>query len=333
MKKNNTQIIPDYYASARLITELITLEDELRKIRYLSPFAKAPSIAHQIIGVIIISLALNNIIKNNKVRLDTSSILGLTLWHDAPEARYGDIGRDQRKYIIINEEKARADMFGSVSYGLEIIELIEKFEAGGTDASIKTAKDADALYVIYTIKDLLEKGIIINQPEKRIERTLKRMTTEEGFTLGQEMANKSPNAIWKLIKNYAGIKSSFTPSESHATILAIAWMLVELTKNKRIKRQNVLSVILNIDKNSANNEERKIANDATVIYEIAVAKRDVLKGNKKSVQFSRITKKLRTKEGKKLGDTLTEIDLYDWWNILMGYVIVNPDGSLSDKLR
>ncbi len=332
MKKSQNPLT-DYYASARLITELITLEDELRKVRYLSPFAPAPSIAHQITGVILISLALGNILQKNKQTINLNHILGLTLWHDAPEARYGDIGRDQRKYLVINEEKARADMFGTLSFGLELIELIEEFEGGGTDLNIKIAKDADALYVICTIKDLLEKGISINKPDVRIEKTLNRMTTEEGFKLGQEMAGKSIKQIWSLIKDYAGIDKAFTLSDSYATILAVAWLLVDLSKNANLKKHNVLNTILKVTKTKANKEEKNIAIDAKVLYELLVSKRELLEGKRKNNNFKRILQKLKTVEGKKLGDILYEIDLYDWWNLMMGYAFLKEDGSIEYKKR
>jgi len=51
------------------------------------------------------------------------------------------------------------------------------------------------------------------------------------------------------------------------------------------------------------------------------------------VNISRVIKSLKTVEGKKLAQILTEIDLYEWWNILMGYGIIDNQGRFVSKLR
>ena len=124
---------PLYYSSARLISEYITLEDEKRKVTYLNPFIsdKAPSIADHIIGSLLIGKVLGYLAQKNGKKINQETLDSLILWHDSPETRYGDIGRDRRKYILINEDKARVDIFGGLPWGEEIISLIENFEAGG----------------------------------------------------------------------------------------------------------------------------------------------------------------------------------------------------------
>lgn len=328
-----------YLATARLLTELITLEDEPRKVRYLSPFATAPSVADQISGGLIIGLALANLVKQNNSEVDGIKVAQLLLWHDAPEARYGDIGRDQRKYTFINEDKTRHDMFGSVPFGMEIIDLIENFEAGGDDINIKVAKDADALYVVYTIKDLLNKGFIINEPEVRIQKTLNRLATEEGFLLGTQMATRNPVQIWKLLNETAQVNGSGAPLESLPTILEIAWSLCELnkttevkiSKNSELRRQVVTAVLTNSKPKES--LVANIINDASEIYNLLESKRKLLQLPTKNKKTNQVVAKLKTPEGKILFQVISETDLYEWWNLMMGYLTLNQDGTTEKKPR
>lgn len=326
--------LTDYYCTARLLTEIITLEDEKRKIKYLSPFADAPNVAEQVAGVMLISYALATYAKQKNSNVDIASVCEQIIWHDAPETRYGDLGRDQRKYIAINEEKTRADMFGGISWSTEVIELIEKFETSGNDINTKLARDADALYVIYTIKDLLNKGAYINQPDTRIQKTLKRMTTEEGYYLGEQMASRTPKEIWKFLRKLSDInmdKNFEPPKESIATTMSIAWALIELNNNNANKnklRHAVLQLLLSV--NIKDKSIKDIVNDSLNIYLLLVAKRITMKkNNKQNPNIKNILSKLKTSPGKLLGKTVAEIDPYEWWQLLMGYAVLNTDGKVE----
>lgn len=331
MKNDNCK----YLCSARLLTELVTLEDEKRKVRYLSPYAPGPTVAQQIAGVLIIGTALATIVREKNKAVSIDRVIDLLLWHDAPETRYGDLGRDQRRYLFINEDKTRTDIFGSVPWGLEIIELIENFEAGGDDINIKIARDADALYVVSTIKDILDQGYPINQPDVRILKTLNRLSTEEGFSLGKEMAAKKPDQIWKLVKGYAGINGKIShPEQSLFTLLTTIWTLIEL-RNKvgrtKIKREKIMQAVIRNDR-QLQNSIRNIISDSEKIYRLINTKKLFFAPKSKSkVRFSIAS--MKTPEGKKLALAIYGIDLFDWWNLMMGYLSLNPDGTLAEKLR
>src|SRR3989344_1823872 len=329
-------LMPEYYCTGRLVTELVTLNEEKRKVKYLSPFAPPPSVSEHVTGLMLIGSALGYLIAENKKPINRTFLLSCLLWHDAPEARYGDIGRDQRRYVSINEQKALADAFGSVTWGTEVIDIIEQFEAGTGDIAEKPAKDADALYVIYTIKDLLQKGFVINDPEMRIQKTLKRLSTEEAFNLGVEMSERDTQAIRILLKkyNHSQYKKELLHSESLSTIALISWALLELRKLERkngIDRGKVLETVLFNTYNSG--KVGLIVNDANKIYKILATRRAKLQGKKVSMNFSRVINLLKTVEAKKLAQILTEIDLYEWWNILMGYGVIDNQGRFISKLR
>ena len=326
-------LLPSYYASARLITEYITLEDEKRKVTYLNPFAEdqAPNIADHIVGAVLIGKALGQLAKKNKKYIDQHVLDAYILWHDAPETRYGDISRDRRKYVSINEDKARIDMFGSLPWGEEIISLIERFEAGGEDIHVKLARDADALYVICTIKEFLDKKIAINKPDERIAKTLKRLSTDEGFYLGQQIANSPSKMLWQTIAKIAGFDTkNLSLPQSLMTTMGIGWMLYELAKKEGIKNLDRGEIIDLIFTKSVNGSSltSSYAIDARVIYTLLEGKRLELKGKKRVNDASQLLKKLQTKEGKKLGEIIITTDPFDWWQLLNGYAEVNSDGSL-----
>lgn len=328
-------VFKDYFFAARLISEFLTLEMELRKVRYLSPFAQAPSIAHQVTGVILIGNALSELVIKKDENFSKSLVLELLLWHDAPETRTGDISRDQKKYVTIDEDKARKHMFGTFSWGEEIIDLIEKFEDGTDQLEFKIAKDADALYVVYTIKSLLDQDVIINHPDDRINKTLKRLLTEEGIALGREMATRNSEEIaqllWKysLKKEYSHKLTKSLPEESLATKMVIAWCLSEMESEKsRKKRFELLEKLL--QQGSDKDFEDRQIEDINKLYKIIDLKRDNLKNPIKDFdeQIEELIKSLTIFESRSLGIALMETDLYDWWNIMMEYARVGSNGKV-----
>lgn len=321
----------DYYYAARLITEFFTLEIERRKVRYLSQFAEAPSIAHQVTGVMLVGNALSEIVMKNNKDFSKAQVIEMLLWHDAPETRTGDISRDQKRYVTIDEDKARKHMFGTFSWGEEIIDLIEKFEDGTDQLEFKIAKDADALYVVYTIKSLIDQGVIINHPDDRISKTLKRLTTEEGVALGKEMAVKNSEEIAQLLwgyslndKNNSELTKSL-PEESLATKMVIAWCLSELkSETSKEKRAELIENLLHSGIDDA------IVEDINKLYELLDLKRDNLKSPIEGFdrQLEGIAKSLITVEAQDLAIAIKETDLYDWWNIMMEYATVGEDGKI-----
>ncbi len=327
MTKKQLALLPSYYTTARIITEYVTLEDEKRKVTYLNPFSHkyALSIADHLGGVVLIGRALAHIGKKADKKINQETLDGLCMWHDAPETRYGDISRDRRKYILINENKARSDEFGALPWGEEIISLIERFEAGGENLEVKLAKDADALYVIATIQEFLSQGIRINNPDQRMNATLKRLSTDEGFALGQAMAKAEPSQVWEVVALFAEYVHPVPLSTSLATTLCIGWMLSELAKEEEHwdgKRKDVLEAIF--QQQIGSNE---LAHDAKILYELLTQKRLNWQKNIPSNNETQVSKILVTRTGKRLAEILEEIDIFDWWNLLMGYGEVTETGA------
>lgn len=326
----NQQLLPTYYAAARLITEYVTLEDEKRKVTYLNPFSggNVSSIADHLSTCVLIGRALGNLAKTAGKTVNTPLLDSLLLWHDAPETRYGDIGRDARKYVLINENKARVDEFGTLPFGEEIITIIEKFESGGENQEVKFAKDADALYVVITIKEFLQKGIRINNPDQRIEKTLKRLSTDEGFALGKTLAQATPEDVWQTlldIARYPNSKNSPFPT-SVSTTMCIGWMLCELAKmegEKLIQRDKVLNEIFL--QRMGNNE---FAHDARVLYDQLQEKRSTWEQDSEKQTSEMASKMLLTSVGKNLAEILAEIDLFDWWQLSQGYAEITETGNV-----
>jgi 5'-deoxynucleotidase YfbR-like HD superfamily hydrolase len=135
--------------------------------------------------------------------VDINKVTEMALWHDTEETRITDLGRDIRHYITINDEKALDDKFKHVSWGKEIIELKNKFEdKKPTDYNVMLAKDADVMYVILTIKELIKTGVAVHNPDERIKRTIKRLLTKEGIKLAEELAEMDPAEWWDVMMGY-----------------------------------------------------------------------------------------------------------------------------------
>lgn len=337
----------DYFATARVLFQHATLEDERRKVKYLNPFAEAPTVAEQVSGVLVIGRALSAIANQSEQRINPHTVDGLLLWHDDPEERYGDLGRDQKRYAVLNEDRARQDIFGEVPWGQGVIHQIETFESG-SDPHVKLARDADALYVIYTIKSLLDQGFAINKPEERIKNTLKRITTDEGIALGQEMANHTPDDIWQSLTSYAGLdREKFSPPpQSLGTIMATGWALTELANanGKKLNRDEITDILLRQEEVQTDTFAGRLVEESRAIYDIIHLKRELLKrlqdrstglsDDQIKAQIDQILKdRFNTDEGTILGQVVAEMDPFEWWQIMMGYAAVQPDGKATMKPR
>jgi putative hydrolase of HD superfamily len=313
-----------YFSVARFLTEVITLEDELRKLNYLNPFigCDSPTIAHHIVHTVAIGRVLAVLAEENGRRIDRTTLDNLTLWHDMPETRYGDIGRAHRVYVTINEEKARADAYAHLPFGQEIIGIIERFEETGVDHTTLLARDADAIYVITTIRDLLAKGLVVRDPEQRVANTIHRLKTEEGKALAKQIATIPYDQMWSFLAQTASMKNVVLPlPDDMLTQLVASWAL------KRLEKENIPDSRL-FDQVLAKNQTSALVHDADDLYVIMQLKRDALKGRGISgIAPSRQAQVRRTASGRMIGQALSEINLYDWLDVTRGFLEVLSDGS------
>ncbi len=128
-----------------------------------------------------------------KLNADREKTVIMTLFHDVPEARIGDINKVSSSYVKADKKAAREDQ---LSLFPEIIELLEEFEKQETLES-QIARDADILEVIIQAKEYeninpLAKEFYVN--------AYSRLLLEESKELADRIIS-SEVTWWKGLKN------------------------------------------------------------------------------------------------------------------------------------
>lgn len=120
---------------------------------------------------------------------DELRLLRMSLLHDLPEARMGDLNAVQKKYVSANEDKAVSDLMRDHSQGSLLADLIVEFREGDT-LEAQLARDADQLSLLLDLKALCDIGYC--SPEKWIDHVRNRMIT----TVGKDISAAILNTQW-----------------------------------------------------------------------------------------------------------------------------------------
>ncbi|MDY0132884.1 MAG: HD domain-containing protein [Desulforegulaceae bacterium] len=128
---------------------------------------------------------------------DEKKIVFMSLFHDLPEARTGDINYVQKKYVTKNEDKAVDDMVSGLFFGEDIKRLLKEFNSGKTLES-KLANDADQIAFLADLKALKDKGA--KASSKWIEAVFQRLKTNEGKKVAEALLNSDSDSWW--LENY-----------------------------------------------------------------------------------------------------------------------------------
>jgi putative hydrolase of HD superfamily len=96
-------------------------------------------------------------IARNEQQGDEAKIIKMSLLHDLPEARCGDVHHISRRYTKRDEHKAIQDMFGNLEKNEDLQQLYEEYEKRESIES-KIVKDADNLDVDLEIAEQDAKG-------------------------------------------------------------------------------------------------------------------------------------------------------------------------------
>lgn len=89
--------------------------------------------------------------------VDVGRVLQLCLFHDIPEARTGDLNYVNKKYVVMNEPKAVADLARTLPFGEEYRATLEEF-SGRQSREALIANDADQLEMILALKEYKDLG-------------------------------------------------------------------------------------------------------------------------------------------------------------------------------
>ncbi len=124
---------------------------------------------------------------------DRDKVILMCLFHDFPEARTGDHNYVNKKYVIVDEEKAVRDQVQDLPFGDEISRLLREFNALET-LEARLSKDADQLDLILELKEQLDLGN--SQAEEWLSFALKRLLTESGKRLAEEIMTTKRDSWW-----------------------------------------------------------------------------------------------------------------------------------------
>jgi len=124
---------------------------------------------------------------------DRDKVILMCLFHDFPETRTGDHNYVNKKYVIVDEEKAVRDQVEGLPFGDEISRLIREFNTLKT-LEARLAKDADQLDLILELKEQLDLGN--SQAGEWLSFALKRLLTDGGKRLAEEIMTTERDSWW-----------------------------------------------------------------------------------------------------------------------------------------
>lgn len=117
-----------------------------------------------------------------RLNADSGAAVMLSLFHDIPETRTGDINYFQKKYIEKDELKAVKDIADNFPELKELPEMINTFNNGESIEAL-IARDADVLELIFTLKEEQDTGN--HQAEIWIKDALKRLKLDESIKIAK----------------------------------------------------------------------------------------------------------------------------------------------------
>ncbi|MCW7752712.1 HD domain-containing protein [Desulfobotulus sp. H1] len=129
---------------------------------------------------------------------DQGKLMAMCLLHDLPEARMGDLNYVQKKYVCADEKKAVRDLVKGLSFGGEMVRLLDEFTQGES-LEARLARDADQLAFLVDLKALADTGR--RGPAKWMGVVEKRILTETGRSLAQSLLDTDWDAWW--LEKYA----------------------------------------------------------------------------------------------------------------------------------
>jgi len=125
--------------------------------------------------------------------VDPLKIITMCLMHDMPEARMGDLNYVHQRYATAHENKALKDLAKDLSFGEELIQLVDEFNQCKTPEAL-LARDADQISLILELKALKDQGK--RGPEKWIIAVKERLKTDTGKKMAETIMNTEWDDWW-----------------------------------------------------------------------------------------------------------------------------------------
>jgi putative hydrolase of HD superfamily len=125
--------------------------------------------------------------------VDAFKLIALSLVHDLPEARIGDLNSVHKAYVRTDEPRAVEDMIRGLPFGARLKGLIDEYNAGESPEA-RLARDADQLSLVLELKDLDDIGF--RTPQDWLPHVLDRLRTETGKSLAKAIMSTRRDAWW-----------------------------------------------------------------------------------------------------------------------------------------
>ena len=125
--------------------------------------------------------------------LDELRVLKMSILHDLPEARTGDMNYVNKKYVAVDEAKAVRELTDELFFGDDIRSVIEEFNAKETRESL-VVRDADQIALILQLKECGDLGN--KYSDEWISFALQRLVTENGKKLADRIIKTDSSQWW-----------------------------------------------------------------------------------------------------------------------------------------
>ena len=126
--------------------------------------------------------------------VDAPKLMMMSLVHDLPEARIGDLNHMQKFYVQADEGTAMDDLVDGLPFGEELRALIEEFNAGES-LEAQLAHDADQLAFLIELKNLSDQGRTASADW--IANVRQRLQTDIGRKLSDTICTMPSDQWWR----------------------------------------------------------------------------------------------------------------------------------------
>ena len=133
------------------------------------------------------------LLAKNEPKADMQKVVLMSLFHDFHEARTGDHNYVNKRYVTVNESKAVNDLARKLSFGQEIVSLIDEFNSRET-LEAQLSQDADQLDFILELKRQQDLGNI--SAAEWLKYSAKRLITDFAKTLADEIVTTDSSDWW-----------------------------------------------------------------------------------------------------------------------------------------
>lgn len=133
------------------------------------------------------------VLAKNEPRADAQKAVLMSLFHDFHEARTGDHNYVNKRYVTVNEDKARGDLAEKLPFGHEIIDLANEFNSEET-VEARLSRDADNLDFILELKRQQDLGN--KSATEWLRYAIKRLITDFAKKLADEIIKTDSSDWW-----------------------------------------------------------------------------------------------------------------------------------------